>query len=431
MTQGLLARQRAAEVLEAVLVRARPLDDALDLARDLPGQDRGFVHALVATTLRRLGSIDAVLASRLDRGLPDGLVRLKTLMRLGIAQVLFLDTAAHAAVDTTVAMVTSDRKAKGFAGLANAVLRGIARDKAAGKLAERNPRALVDLPEPWRSRWLATYGADQTAAMAQALRQPSPLDLTVKSDPAAWAKRLGGHLLPTGSVRLAPGTAVTSLEGYDEGAWWVQDAAAAIPAKLFGNIAGKHVLDVCAAPGGKTAQLAVAGAKVTAVDRSGTRLGRLAENMARLNLDVDAREADAATIEGTFEAVLLDAPCTATGTARGNPDVLHLKSEKDIEGLGRMQMRLLNRLADWLTPGGQAVYCTCSLEPEEGEMQIAALLSREPRLRLSPIVVSDAPGLEPFIGKDGTLRTLPCHWPRGDMAGAGLDGFFAARLVRV
>jgi 16S rRNA (cytosine967-C5)-methyltransferase len=424
---GLPARRRACDLVEAVLVRRRPLDEALEERTELEAVDRALARKIAATTLRCLGSIDKVLAERLAKGLPEGLPRLGTTLRIGACQILFLDVPDYAAVDSAVRMVEANTKTKGFAGLTNAVLRGIGRDKA-DILPALDP--LDDLV-PWlRVRWIAAHGEDQARAIARIIAVEPPLDLTVKSDAEGWATRLGGTLTPTGSVRLKPEGAIPAMPGFTEGEWWVQDAAAALPARLLGDISGLSVADLCAAPGGKTAQLAAAGAKVTAVDRSPKRIERLAENMARLKLDVTTLAADAATIDGQFDAVLLDAPCTATGTMRGNPDVMQLKSVADIEGLGRLQARLLDRLADLLKPGGRAVYCTCSLEPEEGENQIAALLARDTRLALDPIRPDEILGIADFVTPAGHLRTLPSHWPAEADGLAGLDGFFAARLVR-
>ncbi len=423
---GLPARRRACDLVEAVLLRRRPLDEALELPTELDALDRALARKIAATTLRRLGTIDRLLAERLAKGLPEGLPRLETVLRIGACQILFLDVPDYAAVDSAVRMVENDRKAKGFAGLVNAVLRGLARDREEA-IASLDP--LDDLA-PWlRERWTAAYGAETTSAIAAIMTAEPPLDLTVKADAEGWAARLGGTVTPTGSVRLKAEGAIPDLAGYAEGAWWVQDAAAALPARLLGDVAGLAVADLCAAPGGKTAQLAHAGARVTAVDRSPRRLERLSENMARLKLDVTVRALDALELEGSFDAVLIDAPCTATGTVRGHPDVLHLKTAVDVEGLARLQARLFDRLAVLLKPGGRAVYCTCSLEPEEGEAQIAALLQREPRLALDPIRHDELPGIAPFVTAEGYLRTLPCHWPDADPARAGLDGFFAARLV--
>lgn len=424
---GLLVRRRAADAMEAVLVRRRPLNEALALGADLDAQDRAFLRKLVATTLRRLGSIDALLAGRLRKPLPDGLPRVTMALRLGLCQLLFLDVPDHAAVDTTVRLVEADRKAIGFVPLVNGVLRGIARDREAA-LAGLDP--LDDLPPFWRARWVDRLGEDTARKIAAIQAVEPPLDLTVKADPAAWAERLGGRVTPTGSVRLVEAGAVPTLTGFAAGEWWVQDAAAAIPARLLGPVAGKRVLDLCAAPGGKTAQLATSGAHVTALDRSRPRMARLIENLTRLGLSAETMIADAATFEGRFQAVLIDAPCTATGTARGDPDVPHLKGPHDLAQLVALQARLLDRLADLLEPGGVAVYCTCSLEPEEGEDQISAILARESRLRLDPISDDDLPGLSGLVAAEGFLRTLPSHWPDADARWTGLDGFFAARLVR-
>lgn len=424
---GLAARRRACELVEAVLLRRRALDEVLDEPTDLDAADRALVRKIAATTLRRLGTIDRLLDSRLAKGLPDGLPRLRTVLRTGACQVLFLDLADYAAVDIAVRLVEADRKAKGFAGLTNAVLRGLARDREL-ILGQLDP--LDDLP-PWlRARWIAAYGEAETRAIAAIQAVEPPLDLTVKTDAEGWARRLGGATTPTGSVRLVDAGQVTALEGFGEGAWWVQDAAAALPARLLGDVAGRRVADLCAAPGGKTAQLAAAGAAVTAVDRSARRLERLAANMDRLGLAVAVETTDALALTGTFDAVLLDAPCSATGTVRGHPDVMHLKSVDDVEGLARMQARLLDRLGDLLVPGGKAVYCTCSLEPEEGERQIAGLLDRDGRMAVDPIRPDEFAGLAPFVTAGGFLRTLPSAWSHAEPARAGLDGFFAARLIR-
>lgn len=424
---GLAARRRACDLVETVLVRRRPLDEALDERVELAAADRALARKIAGTTLRRLGSLDALLAARLTKGLPEGLPRLGTILRTALAQILFLDVPDYAAVDCAVRLVEGDRRMAGFAGLANAVLRGTARDRDT-VLSSLDP--LNDIPAWIGQRWLATHGEATTRAIATTLATEPSLDLTVKAGAPQWAERLGGIVTPTGSVRLKAAGAVPDLEGFAEGAWWVQDAAAALPARLLGPVAGLQVADLCAAPGGKTAQLALAGAHVTAVDRSARRLERLAANMQRLKLEATIQVADATEISGTFDAILLDAPCSATGTMRGHPDVLHLKTPADIEALSRLQTRLLDRLGDLLKPGGKAVYCTCSLEPEEGEAQIAALLARDDRLILDPIRPDDISGIAPFISSEGYLRTLPSHWPHADTAYAGLDGFFAARLLR-
>ena len=256
-------------------------------------------------------------------------------------------------------------------------------------------------------------------------------NVSVKAEPEAWAEKLGGTLLATGTVRLAAGGRVEALPGFSEGAWWVQDAAAALPARLLGNVAGKSVVDLCAAPGGKTAQLAAAGAGVTAVDLSGARMQRLRANLDRLHLEAELVEADAASWSPgrTFDAVLLDAPCTATGTIRRHPDILRLKRPEDVAALADIQTRLLDNAAKLLAPGGTLIYCTCSLQPEEGVEQVDRFLSRQPRFARRPIDPGES-GIDPdWVTEAGDLRTLPFHLPGARPELSGLDGFYAARLV--
>jgi 16S rRNA (cytosine967-C5)-methyltransferase len=257
----------------------------------------------------------------------------------------------------------------------------------------------------------------------------------VKSDAAQWATRLHGETLPTGTVRTLLHGPVTMLPGFSDGQWWVQDAAAALPARLFGETTGKTIADLCAAPGGKTAQLVHGGARVTAVDRSPGRVSRLRENLARLGLEAQTVVADAAEWQGqnggeAFDGVLVDAPCSSTGTIRRHPDVAWLKQETDIGALTALQTRLLQKAAAMLKPGGTLVYCTCSLEPEEGEQAIAALLAADSSMRRAPIEAAEVSGLAEILTPQGDLRTLPCHLPHPDPRLGGLDGFYAARLAK-
>jgi 16S rRNA (cytosine967-C5)-methyltransferase len=280
----------------------------------------------------------------------------------------------------------------------------------------------------WRS-WKAAYGDDIAAAIAAAHATEPPLDISVASDPDTWAEKLDATILPTHSLRRPIGGDPSALPGFADGAWWVQDAAAALPARLLKVAAGEDVIDLCAAPGGKTAQLAASGATVTAVDRSGARLERLRENMDRLDLSITVVEADAATWRPNrpARAVLLDAPCTSTGTIRRHPDIAHIKTDKDVAKISVVQDRLLNAAVDMTAPGGRLIYATCSLQSEEGPDRIAALLRQDAPVRLDPVLASELPGLSDAIQSDGTVRTLPCHWKeRG-----GLDGFFIARLERL
>jgi 16S rRNA (cytosine967-C5)-methyltransferase len=329
-------------------------------------------------------------------------------------------------------LVQSDRRAAKYAGLVNAVLRRCAREGHA--IVDEIKSQALDLP-PWLlARWNAHYGEARAREMALAVAHEPSLDLTVKSDPAQWASRLHGEMLPTGTVRTLLQGAVTMLPGFSEGQWWVQDVAAALPTRLFGDVSGKTIADLCAAPGGKTAQLAHAGALVTAVDRSPARMARLRDNLSRLSLRAETVVSDAAEWtggEGGFDGILVDAPCTSTGTIRRHPDVAWLRQEADIAALVALQKRLLQKAVTLLKPGGTLVYCTCSLEPEEGEQAIAALLSAEPGLRRVPVQASEVAGVAEILTSDGDLRTLPSHLPHAaDPRLGGMDGFYAARLIK-
>jgi 16S rRNA (cytosine967-C5)-methyltransferase len=429
---GFAVRCLAADILESVLYRRRALDEILDSTTELATlaeRDRALTRALVATVLRRLGTLRHVLSLFLDRGLPRQAPRVETALLLGAAQILFLKVPDHAAVDLAVRLAQADPCAAGFAGLINAVLRRLAREGAA-RLASIDT-ADLDTPEWLMTRWTAAYGAVTARAIAAANRNEPALDLTVKSDPEAWAKKLGGRVLATQSVRVNASGAVSTLPGFAEGAWWVQDAAASLPARLLGDVRGRQVADLCAAPGGKTAQLALAGASVTAVDRAPARLKRLRDNLARLGLSAEIVAADVEQwTAGPFDAVLLDAPCSSTGTIRRHPDVPWLKTADDVAKLSALQRRLLDRAAALTKPGGTLVYCTCSLEPQENEMIVADLLVRETCLQRAPINAAEIFGCREFISKDGDLRTLPCHFSDSDSRFAGVDGFYAVRLVK-
>ncbi|MEW6454293.1 MAG: RsmB/NOP family class I SAM-dependent RNA methyltransferase [Pseudomonadota bacterium] len=429
---GLAARSAAAGILDAVLRSKRPLDEQLEAAdlTALPDRDRALVRHIVATTLRRLGTIRHLLNEQLERGLPKEAPRAETALLVGATQILFLDVPDHAAVDLSVRIARADRYAAHYTKLINAVLRRLANDGKA-RLAALDT-VMLDTPDWLMKRWIAAYGEPTARAIAAAHTHEAALDISVKSDPEGWATRLNGRVLPTGTIRTVAHGAVPNLPGFNDGEWWVQDAAAAIPAKLLGDVRGKSVADLCAAPGGKTAQLATAGAKVTAVDRSEPRLKRLRENLARLKLDAETVTTDAAQWQHEpFDAVLVDAPCSSTGTIRRHPDIPWLKSETDIAKLSALQSRLLDRAAMLTKPGGTLVYCTCSLEPEEGERAIAALLERNPGLKRSPITPAEVGGLSEIVTPDGAIRSLPCHLPDPEPQMSGLDGFYAARIIRV
>jgi 16S rRNA (cytosine967-C5)-methyltransferase len=417
MEESLSSRRVALAVLTACLDKRQPLDDAL--ARHagfaaLEPRDRAFVRLLLATTLRRLGEIDTVLGQLIERDNPAA----RQVLRLGAAQLLFLGTPPHAAVDTSVQLVeqAGGPHLKGFA---NAVLRRVAREGVV-LLADRNP-ARLNTPQWLWDSWSVAYGEETTRAIAAAHLVEAPLELTPRSDDAYWAGRLDGELLPTGTIRRAPGGPISELPGFAEGAWWVQDAAAALPARLLGDVSGKRVADLCAAPGGKTLQLCAAGARVTAVDISARRMVRLGANLARLGFTAELATSDASKWDpaGKFDAVLLDAPCSGTGTLRRHPDIAWLKDEADVSRLTLAQDRLLVHALTLLKPGGTLVYAVCSLQEDEGPARIDALLSHRPKVKRLPVQPGELPGLEGAITPQGDVRTLPSM---------GLDGFYIARL---
>ena len=433
---GLAARRIAADILDGVLHKHRTLDDQLDgtgahpALKTLSDRDRALMRRLVATILRRLGTLGHLLSRLLDRGVPTDAPRAQSALLIGAAQILWMDVPDHAAVDLSVRLVQSDRRAAKYAGLVNAVLRRCARE--GHSLIDDAKSQTLDIA-PWLlARWIAHYGEATAKQMATAIGHEPSLDLTVKSDAGQWASRLHGETLPTGSVRTLLQGSVTMLPGFSDGQWWVQDAAAALPARLFGDVAEKNIADLCAAPGGKTAQLAQAGARVTAIDRSPARVARLRDNFARLSLEAKTVVADAIEWKAgeEFDGILVDAPCTSTGTIRRHPDVAWLRQEADIAPLVALQKRLLQKAVALLKPGGTLVYCTCSLEPEEGEQAISALLAAESVMQRAPIEAGEVAGLAEIVTKEGDLRTLPCHLPHQDPRLGGLDGFYAARLVK-
>ncbi len=431
---GLPARLAAAAILGDIVGKSHSLEECFSPgvipARlgGLDARDVALARSIATVALRRLGTIRAALGELLDKGLPRQAAHLEWTLIAGAAQVLFLDVPDHAAVDLAVRATRLETKNAPFAGVINGVLRNLTRGREK-ILADSDPLD-HDTP-PWlAARWRKFYGEARARAIALANRDEPTLDLTVKSDPALWADRLGGIVLPTRSVRLATHAPITGLAGYAEGEWWVQDAAAALPARFVGARPGVRVADFCAAPGGKAAQLASFGAQVTAIDRSAERLKRLAANFARLDLHADVIVADIVGLKAQpFDAILLDAPCTATGTIRRHPDIAWTKKATDITALAAVQSRMLDKAVELTKPGGVIVYCSCSLEPEEGEIQISALLRRNPDVLRSPIAPAEVGDVEGVINEHGELRTLPSQLPASDPRLSGLDGFFAARLI--
>jgi len=401
----------ALHILRGVLDQHRPLDDALDhLPASAEPRDRAAAHRLAATVLRHTGTLDAVLEPHLRRAPPDAV---RWILWLGAAGLLYLDTPAHAAVGTAVDLARAQKLAP-FAGLVNAVLRRVA-ETGVGALAE------LDSPRLDTPGWLWASWGERARAIATAHQQEAPLDLTLR--PGAAVPE-GGVRLPTGSIRFPAGTRVGDVAGYEAGDFWVQDAAAALPARLLAPRPGERIADLCAAPGGKTAQLAAAGATVIAVDSSERRLTRLRENLARLRLDPHIVLADAVQWRPAeaLDAVLLDAPCSATGTIRRHPDLPHLKRPQDIPGLAAGQDRLIEAAGAMLKPGGRLIYAVCSLQAEEGPAKAMPRFGLEP-WPFTPAEIADIPEAQ----QNGWIRTDPSMW----QAQHGLDGFFIARFRKI
>lgn len=426
-------RKVAVRTLMAVTLKSRPFDIALDeMAAEakLNARDRAFAFNLVMLSLRQLGVLRQILNELLDRGLPKNATWTEAALITGLAQILFMLTADHAAVNETVELVKSlSGKEKGFAGLVNAVLRKAIK-KRDGLRAQADKHPERNLPKWLQTSWAETYGEGTMRAIAQTLASNPPLDISVKPDqsPEGMAKQLGATQMPTGTLRR-DATDVTNLEGYDEGSWWVQDMAAAIPATLLGDINGKHVLDMCAAPGGKTMQLAARGARVTAIDRNKNRLKRLHANLERTQLSADVVQADAAVFEPPqpIDHILLDAPCSATGTLRRNPDVIWTKEPADVAKLASLQAKILRHAFGLLPLGGTLVYCVCSLEKPEGVDQVEAFLTDFPTAKRVPISTEEVGGLGELLTDAGDLLCLPSL----QVKNGGMDGFFAARLTKV
>ena len=431
--EGIAARLVALAALDNVLIQKKTLDDCFLSNKDfinLMPRDRAFVRLLVLTVLRRLGQIDALISSLIDRPIDQiKPLALLNILRLGAAQAVFLETPAHATVYTMVDLAA----AAGLAyqkGYVNAVVRRMTEE--AGKARQLPPldAGRLNTPDWLWNCWVRDYGVQTALEIAAANMSEAPVDITVKENPELWAARLEAKVLPNGTLRRMEGGAITEFEGFKDGAWWMQSLGAALPARLFGDVKGKTIVDLCAAPGGKTAQLLAQGAKVIAVDRSAGRMSRLKENMERLGYkdNITTIVADGAVWRPSVpvDGVLLDAPCTATGTIRHQPDVLRLKTPEDMAKLLGTQMRLLENVGAVLKPGGILIYCTCSLQKAEGEECVDKFLESGGPFSLAPIDVSEINGFESIVTRAGTIRSLPFHLaPSG-----GIDGFFIARLIR-
>ncbi len=422
-------RMAALAALRAIRHDATALQDALGATRSRlkETRDRAFHHQLVMTTIRHGGEIEAVLKVFLQRK-PKGRAEIIIdILHLGIAQVLYLDVPVYAATSTTVDLVRHSGLA-GHVKLVNAIMRRVV-EKGSGVL-EKLDAPRLNTPDWLWHNWSAAYGMETCRAIAQANACEPDLDLSLKeiNQGPDWAEKLAGNVLPNGSVRLNSGGQIEALDGYKEGLWWVQDAAATLPVTLLGDVSGLSVVDLCAAPGGKTMQLASAGAIVSALDRSKKRLKVLHRNLYRTHLKARVIHADALTWnpDELFDGVLLDAPCSATGTLRRHPDIALHKSQQDIISLTALQDDLIDAACKMVKPGGLLIYCTCSLQPEEGPERISAALERGLPLEIIPPTPNEFPGLSHAITPEGALRTLPSHWPEY----GGLDGFYAVRLKK-
>ena len=413
-------RRSAVFLLDQVLGEGRLMSDLVASGKldRLSPPDRARAQRLANDTLRGLDRADRLLSRQLRK--PPAL-HVRNILRLGTVE-LCMGGDAHGVVHELVGLMGSDRRHAKLKGLVNAVLRKMAGDAGKPWNDLRRPR----LPGWLREPLVAAWGANPVNQMEKVHFAGAPLDITVKEDAAGWAERLGGKLLPTGTVRLADPGQVSALPGFEAGDWWVQDAAAALPVKVLAPQPGEQILDLCAAPGGKTLQLAAAGAKVTALDISERRMRRLEENLKRTGLSADIAVGDALEHEGLYDAILLDAPCSATGTIRRHPDLPYAKDGSDFGELIALQARMIDHALTLVKPGGRLIYCTCSLLPDEGECQVEEILTRHNGLKTGRTALV-LPGVDPaWITEEGGLRLRPDYW--ADQG--GMDGFYIACLRR-
>jgi len=425
---GIKPRRAALRLLNHVLEEGKPLDEGLAFhLGELEGPDRGLARAIASTALRRLGQIDALIKPHLQRPLKRKAARARHALIMGTAEMIFMDTPPHAAISIAVSLTKQDRDSAALSGLVNAVLRRVSengKDDRAGQDAAR-----LNTPNWLWDRWVKAWGEDRARAIAAQHLAEAPLDITPKHGAPDHADALDAKPLPLGTLRRASGGAITGLPGFTDGDWWIQDWSAALPARLLAPAPGAQVLDLCAAPGGKTMQLAAMGATVTALDISDNRMERVEQNLERTDLDATLITADALEFEADqpFDAVLLDAPCSATGTIRRHPDLPHIKTTKDVKALTKLQADLIDKALTMVKPGGTMLYCTCSLEREEGEDQITAALARHDGLTLTPFTAAETDGLpDDAVTDNGEIRLLPYFWR--DLG--GMDGFFIARLTK-
>lgn len=439
---GLAARICAQRLLSAIVDAHTPMDALTDDAHGHPsylilsGRDRSLVRAILMVALRYRGDLNAILDRFIDKPLPSGAQSLTAILHVALAQILFLDVPQHSVVDLAVESANGDPRNRRFAPLVNAVTRRAAREK--GQLSANIAAAPARAPRWFINRLAEIYGAQIADAIDDKHKHAANVDITLREETAEnlihWAARLDAHVLPTGSLRLNSRQSIAEMDGFEDGQWWVQDAAAAIPARLFGSLSGKSALDLCAAPGGKTAQLAARGARVVALEKSPNRAKRLAENLSRLQLqdrcELVTGDLFAFAPETLFDGVLLDAPCSSTGTVRRHPDVPWTKTIADIEKLAQLQARMLAKAADFVRPGGTLIFSNCSLDPLEGEEVARAFTATEPRFSIEPIAAHELAGLEMTVDGDGFARTTPADLAMEPQESGGLDGFFVARFKR-
>ncbi len=426
--QGLKARQAASQIVYLVMHDQLLLDEAFNQVtgdgKD-DARDRALIRAISATALRRNGQIKDVLARFMNKPLARKFALATAIIETAAAQILFMNVPDHAAIDLAVAQLRGERKLHNLSGLANAVLRKLT---ARGRgIVKKQNAGILNVPQWMRTYWNRDFGKDVSRQIGSAVMNEAGLDITAKSDAGHWAEQLAGQLLPGGTIRLDDNTgSIEMLPGFDAGEWWVQDFAASLPVKILGDVNGLQVLDLCAAPGGKSAQLAAAGATVTCLDVSSKRLKRLRDNLARLKLEAEIITGDVLSYEPDelFDVVLLDAPCSATGTLRRHPDALHLKQPDDLDMLVQLQAEMLEKAAGFVRPGGRLVFATCSLFACEGEEQVARFVNGNDNFRRAR---AELAGLDHLFNNEGDLRALP-HCPVGDSH--GMDGFFASVMVK-
>ena len=415
---GVQARRSAVYLLDMILGEERLMSELLSAGAldKLPPDDRARAQRLAMDTLRGMERADRLLQKPLSKSPP---LTVRNALRVGTVE-LCQGGAAHGVVNAMVELVATHKKLGHLKGLTNAVLRKIAADGPEAWEALRAPR----LPKWLRGPLTEAWGPDAMTGIEAAHFAGAPLDLTAKRDPESLAVAVGGTVLPTGSVRVADAGQVTTMPGFAEGDWWVQDAAAALPVKILAPQKGEAVLDLCAAPGGKTMQLAAAGAQLTAVDNSKQRMQRVRENLARVHLPAKVVVVDARRFEGTFDAILLDAPCSATGTIRRHPDLPHAKDGSEFGDLIELQSEMIDHAWSLLNPGGRLIFCTCSLLPDEGEVQVDEALERHADMSVDRDALA-VPGVDPaWTTQEGGLRLRPDYWPEL----GGMDGFYIACL---